>query len=334
MTSSQIRIGCLGAAKIAPAALIKPARHAQGAEVVAVAARDRSRADQFARKHSIPKVYGTYQELIEAPDVDAVYIPLPNGLHAEWTLAALAAGKHVLCEKPFTANAAEAERVAAAAAKTDLVVMEAFHWRYHPLAARMLDVIASGDLGEIHRIEAALVFPLLKASDIRWQLNLAGGSLMDAGCYPVNIVRTLAGAEPEVLSASAKVRSPGVDRFVQAELRFADGRTGHVMAGMLSSKVLRLHARVKGDKGELFVFNPLMPQMFNQFVVKANGRRVRERVKGRPTYEYQLEHFVSAVRDGSPVLTDTAGAIANMRVIDAIYRAAGLELRVGSSGRS
>ena len=333
MTSTPIRIGCLGAAKIAPAALIKPARAVQGAEVTAVAARDRSRADEFARKHSIPKVYGSYQDLVEAPDIDAVYIPLPNGLHGEWTMAALAAGKHVLCEKPFTANATEAETVAKAAAATDRVVMEAFHWRYHPMAERMLSIVGSGDLGEIERVEAALVFPLPKWSDIRWQLDLAGGSLMDAGCYPVSIVRTLAGAEPEVVTARAELHKPGVDRWIQAELRFSDGRTGQVTAGMWSRQFLRMQARVQGTKGELKVFNPVAPHVFNVLSVRAGGRTRRERVKGRPTYEYQLEHFVAAVRDGSPVLTDPRWSIENMRVIDAIYRAAGLEPRVGSSER-
>ena len=185
-----------------------------------MAARDRTRAEAFANRHSIPRVYGSYRELVEAPDLEAVYVPLPNGLHAEWTLAALAAGKHVLCEKPFAANATEAERVADAAAQSGLVVMEAFHWRYHPLATRLLEIVGRGDLGEIERIEAALIFPLLKASDIRWQLDLAGGSLMDAGCYPVHLVRTLAGAEPVVTSAVCKERSPGVDRWIRAELEF------------------------------------------------------------------------------------------------------------------
>src|ERR1041384_7462672 len=135
-----VRIGCLGAATIAPMALVKPARAGPGAEVVAVAARDRARADGFARKHGVAKAYGSYDELIADPDIDAVYIPLPNGLHGRWMLAALAAGKHVPCENPFPANAEEAEQVRAAAAATDRVVMEAFHWRYHPLAARMLEV--------------------------------------------------------------------------------------------------------------------------------------------------------------------------------------------------
>jgi predicted dehydrogenase len=331
MTTTPVRIGCLGAAGIAPAALVKPASRSTGATVAAVAARDRSRAEAFAARHSIPKVYGSYQELVEAPDVEAVYVPLPNGLHAEWTLAALAAGKHVLCEKPFTANAGEAERVAAAAAASNLVVMEAFHWRYHPLAARLLYIIAGDELGQIERIEATMIFPLLDRSDIRWSLDLAGGSLMDAGCYPVHIVRTLAGAEPVVTSALCKERTPGVDRWIRGELSFADGRTGRVTAGMWSSSIVRTHARVTGGRGSMSVINPVAPQYFNLITVRGPNRTRRFRVGGRPTYEYQLEAFVSAIRQGTPTLTGPADSVANMKTIDALYRAAGLEIRRGSS---
>src|SRR5712671_1506968 len=157
-----VRIGVLGAAKIAPAALVKPARNVARAEVVAIAARDRGRAEKFAAKHGVPNVFADYDALIAAPDVDAIYNPLPNGLHAQWTIAALEAGKHVLCEKPFTANAKEAEDVAAVQARTGLVVMEAFHYRYHPLAKRMRDIVDSGELGTIRRVETSLCFPLVK----------------------------------------------------------------------------------------------------------------------------------------------------------------------------
>jgi predicted dehydrogenase len=331
MTSLPVRIGCLGAARIAPGALVKPAQKCDGAVVAAVAARDRSRADAFATQHAIPKVYGSYRELVEAADLDAVYVPLPNNLHAPWTLSALAAGKHVLCEKPFTANAAEADRVAEAAARSELVVMEAFHWRYHPLARRLLEVVQSGELGRVRRIEAAFVFPLPRWSDIRWQLDLAGGSLMDIGCYAVHVVRTLAGAQPEVIYAESKPRSPGVDRWIRAELGFADGRTGQVTAGMWAGSVFRAHARVTGERGVMSVINPLAGHMFNLVTVRGGGGTRRERVRGRPTYEYQLEAFVSAVTRGEPVLTGPTDSVANMRVIDAIYRAAGLEPRRGST---
>jgi predicted dehydrogenase len=313
---------------------MKPAQKSAGAVVAGIAARDRAKAEAFAARHSIPTVYASYRELIEAADLDAVYVPLPNGLHAQWTLAALAAGKHVLCEKPFTANAAEAERVAEAAARSERVLMEAFHWRYHPLAHRLMEIVQSGELGRIRRIEAAFVFPLPRWSDIRWQLDLAGGSLMDIGCYAIHIVRTLAGAEPEVLWAVSRARRPGVDRWTRAELGFADGRTGEVTAGMWAGSVFRASARVTGERAVMSVINPLSPHMFNLITVRGSRGTRRERVRGLPTYEYQLEAFVSSIRQGQPVLTGPGDSVANMRIIDAIYRAAGLEPRRGSTDPS
>ena len=296
-----------------------------------MAARDAGRARSFATKLGVPVVHTSYDELLADPDVDAVYNPLPNGLHGLWTIRALEAGKHVLCEKPFTANAPEAERVAAVAERTGLVLMEAFHWRYHPLARRMLDIVDSGELGPIRHIETAMCFPLLKRSDIRWQLDLAGGALMDAGCYTVHMLRTLAGAEPEVLSAEAKLRSPGVDRVMRADMRFADGRTGRITTSMWSSSVLRMAARVEGERGTLRVFNPVAPQYFHRMTVKVDGKRRRERVKGGSTYSYQLQAFADAVLRGAPTLTPPTDSIANMRVIDDIYRAAGMEPRRGAT---
>ena len=216
----------LGAARIAPAAIVGPGRRVDGAEVVAVAARDRRRAQAFADKNGIPRVVESYEALVTDPGVDAVYNPLPNGLHGMWTLAAMAAGKHVLCEKPFTANADEARTVAAAQAGKAVVLMEAFHYRYHPLFDRVRELIATGAVGRVRHIEAALCFPLFSKKDIRWDLALAGGATMDAGCYPIHMVRHLAGSEPEVTAAQAWLRSPGVDRLMVADLRFADGVTG------------------------------------------------------------------------------------------------------------
>ena len=321
-----LRIGCLGAAKIAPAALIRPAAENNGVICAAVAARDPQRARAFAAKHHIPKVHDTYEQLLADDELDAIYNPLPNGLHGQWTLKALAAGKHVLCEKPFTANAAEAQHVADVAAGSGKVVMEAFHWRYHPLAARMLEVIAN-DLGDVEHIEAALCFPLPVFKDIRWQLPLAGGALMDAGCYPVHMVRTLAGAEPKVVRATAKLRSPGVDRRMEAEFAFPDGRTGAILTSMWSSTLLRMRVVARGSKGTMRVFNPTAPHMFNRLTISGSTGRRRERVAGQPTYTYQLEAFRAAVQEGAPTLTPPPESVANMRVIDDIYRAAGLEPR-------
>ncbi len=223
-----LRIGVLGAARITPPALVKPARLVDGVEIVAVAARDRARAESFAAKHGIPEVLDTYDDVVRAADVDAIYNPLPNGLHGVWTRRALEAGKHVLCEKPFTANAEEAERVAATAATTGLVVMEAFHYRYHPVARRMVELVASGRLGEVRHIDTSMCIPLPLPKDIRYRLELAGGATMDTGCYAIHMNRLLAGAEPEVTSAAARLAEPGVDRWMRAELAYPGGVTGRM----------------------------------------------------------------------------------------------------------
>jgi predicted dehydrogenase len=322
-----LRIGVLGAARIAPLALINPAKQNSEVVVAAVAARDASRADAFAAKHDIPRVHESYEALIADPDLDAVYNPLPNGLHGRWTRAALAAGKHVLCEKPFTANAAEAREIADLAAQSDRVVMEAFHYRYHPLALRVEEIIASGELGKLERVEAALCFPLPKFSDIRYNYSLAGGATMDAGCYAVHMVRTFGGETPEVVSAQAKLRDPQVDRAMTAELRFAGGHTGRVRCSMWSSRLLEITAHVVGDRGELRVLNPVTPQFFHRLSVRStDGKRV-ERFSRRASYAYQLDAFAAAVLRGEPVKTTPEGAVENMTVIDGIYRAAGLPLR-------
>jgi predicted dehydrogenase len=324
---SQVRIGILGAARVAPQALVNPARENAEVAVAAVAARDVSRARAFAAKHNIDRVHDSYEALINDPDLDAVYNPLPNSLHGRWTRAALAAGKHVLCEKPFTANAAEAREIAALAAMSDRIVMEAFHYRYHPLILRVEQIIASGELGKLHHVEAAFCFPLPKFSDIRYDYTLAGGATMDAGCYAVHMVRTFGGSTPEVVAAQAKLRDPQVDRAMTAELRFSGGHTGRVSCSMWSSNLLRLSARVIGDRGEARVLNPILPQLFHRLSIRsAAGKRV-ERFGRRSSYAYQLDAFAGAVLRGEPVKTTPEDAVENMAVIDAIYRAAGLPLR-------
>ncbi|MGW1160289.1 Gfo/Idh/MocA family protein [Streptomyces sp. NPDC002519] len=336
--SRDLRIGLLGAAAIAPSALIKPARQTPRVTVTAVAARDQARAEAFARKHGVPVVHAGYDALLADPRVDAVYVPLPNGLHAEWTLKALEAGKHVLCEKPFTANRAEAECVADAAdaafARSGLVVMEAFHYRYHRLAERMREVVASGELGELHRVEAEVCFPLPRFSDIRYDYTLAGGATMDAGCYAVHVARLL-GGDPSVTSARMMTlrRDPRIDRAMSAELAFPSGATGRVRASMWSRRVVSIRARAVGTDGELNVTNFVMPQLYHRMTIRAprsSGGHVvrRERVPRNPSsYACQLAAFAAAVLDGGPVITFARDAVATMGVLDGIYRAGGLPLR-------
>jgi predicted dehydrogenase len=327
----RLRIGILGAAKIAAAAMVKPARTVSNVDVVAIAARDPERAQRYADKHGIERVLPSYADLIADPEIDAVYNPLPNGLHAEWTLAAIAAGKHVLCEKPFTANAAEARQVADAAAEGGVTVVEAFHYRYHPLAERMRTIAHGDHLGTVREIRTSMCFPLPKFSDIRYQYDLAGGAMMDAGCYALHCLRLLGTGEPEVVSAQALLQSPKIDRAMSADFRFPDGVRGHLETSMWSKRVLNLTAKVVGDRGTMHVFNFVAPQYYNLLSLTIDGHTRRERVRGGATYVLQLKRFAASVLRGEPSLTPAEDAVTTMGLIDDVYAAAGLPLRGAGS---
>jgi predicted dehydrogenase len=326
--AAPVRIGILGASRFAPMILIKPAQGNAEVVVAAVADRDLSCARAFATKHGIARVHDSYEALTADPDLDAVYIVLPNSLHGRWTRAALAAGKHVLCEKPFTANAAEAREIAELAANSDRVVMEALQYRYHPLTLRVEQIIATGELGKLERVDVALCVLLPKRSNANvYDYSLAGGALMDAGSYAVDMVRTFGGSTPEVVSAQAKLSGPQLDRAMTAQLRFTSWLTGRLRCALWSSDLFRASAKLIGDRGELRVLSPAAPHLFRRLSVRSADSKRVERFPARSSFAYQLDAFAAAVLRGEPVKTTPEDAIENMTVIDAIYRAAGLALR-------
>lgn len=328
MTSfSPLRIGILGAAAIVPMALTKPARQVREVQVLAIAARDPKRAYSFAKRHHIPRVHQTYAALLADPDIDAIYNPLPNSLHAEWTIRALQAGKHVLCEKPIASNTTEAEEMAKAARETGLVLSEAFAYRYFPLTEHVKQIMKSGELGNIQHIDAQFCFLLPSPKNIRFNFELAGGALMDCGCYPVSLIRYLAEAEPVVEKAEARLFAPQVDHNMTADLSFSDGRTAHLECGMLSPKVFRSVLNVQGDAGRLRVISPFQPHWFHWLSVHGQNGKHSERVRGENSYTLQLRAFVRAIRGDMKLNTDPDDAVCNMRVIDAIYEKAGLNRR-------
>jgi predicted dehydrogenase len=328
-----LRVGVLGAAKIAPKALLDPARLHPDVEVTAVAARDEATARAYAERHGIPRVLPDYAALVADEELDVVYNPLPMSLHGRWTIAALEAGKHVLCEKPFTANGDEAAAVVEVAERTGLVVMEAFHYRYHPLADRIVELLRRREIGELRSVDSWFRARINRPEDIRWRLEMAGGSLMDIGTYPLHLMRTVAG-EPEVVSARAIERSPGIDRTILAHLRFSDGPyhrgtvEGRLSSAMLSRRGRGSGALIIGTRGTIRVDGFVQPTTHNRIeVVSPRGSRAKSFPSTVTTYQGQLEAFVRAVRDGAPVPTDGPDAVAQMRAIDAIYTAAGLEPR-------
>lgn len=322
-----LRIGVMGAARIASAALLQPAQLQSAAAVVAIAARDRARAAEMAGRWSIPHVHADYESLVTDSTIDAIYIALPNSLHAEWTLRAMAEGKHVLCEKPFAMNASEAARVADAASAAGVVAMEAFHSLYHPLAQAMRDIVDGGSLGTITHISATFWGRDRPVGDIRRNYELGGGSMMDLGCYCVRFLRWLRPGEPSVTAAQAALWSPTVDQMMKAELLWPDGCRGTVTCGFRRWRIPMARLHVRGTQGEMIVLNPVMPQVAHLLVVRRGARVSARRVPGRSTYSHQLEAFTNAVRTGRKVASDARDAVDNMRVIDAIYQRAGLPVR-------
>lgn len=326
-SSSPLRIGILGAASIVPMALTNPAKSVPEVQILAIAARDPKHAYKIAKKHHIPRVHQTYTALLADQDIDAVYNPLPNSLHAEWTIKALKAGKHVLCEKPFASNSEQAEAMARVAGETGLVLGEAFAYRYHPLTARVKEILSSGELGKIKHMEAEFSFLLPSPNNIRFNYELAGGALMDCGCYPASLIRFLAGAEPRVEHAEARLLRPQVDHKMSADLTFEDGRTARLTCGMLSPKLFTSIVKVEGEAGKLRLIGPFQPHIFHRLTIEKEGNTRKERVPGENSYTLQLRAFVRAIRSGRKMNTDPGDAIGNMRLIDAIYEKAGLQKR-------
>jgi predicted dehydrogenase len=322
-----LRIGVLGASRIAEQAIVGPAAEL-GHRLVAVAARDRGRAEIFAEKYGVERVLDSYDEVLADAEVDAVYNPLANSLHGTWNIAAVRAGKPVLAEKPYANNADEARAVAAESKAAGVPVVEAFHYRYHPVMGRLLELIESGELGELRHVDVTMEMPSPAPDDPRWSLAMAGGVLMDLGCYGLHVMRTIGkviGAAPEVVSASAVERDPGVDERCDVDLRIGDvtARSAH---SMVDDDFL-FTISVQGSRAEALVHNFVKPQEDDRLTVRtATGERV-ERLGTRGSYTYQLEAFAAHLTDGTPLPVDDADAIENMVLIDAAYRAAGLNPR-------
>jgi predicted dehydrogenase len=325
-----IRIGILGAARIAPRGIITPANDLLDTEAIAVAASSLERARDFAATHSLPLAFGSYAELLARDDIDLVYVALPPSAHLRWCTAALANGKHVLVEKPFANNAQDAAQMVAAAKGAGRHLIEGFHYRFHPLMLQALTQLRAGAIGRIRHIEAVFNANLPDTpGELRYIEELGGGALMDLGCYCVHWIRTVTGDEPEVVKASARCITPGVDIQARAELAFPSGPTATLECSMQpeDGKLFR-RLRVHGDKGMLEFDNPVTPHAGATLSIEAPDAPLPQIVSGgETTFHFQLRHVLDVIAGRAKPLTGGDDALGNMRAIDAIYRAAGLKPR-------
>jgi xylose dehydrogenase (NAD/NADP) len=303
------------------------AREANGVELVAVASRGRERAEEYARENEIPKAHGSYEALLADPDVEAVYIPLPNSLHVEWSIRALEHGKHVLCEKPLSRRTADVERAFEVAERQQRLLMEAFMWRHNPQTRRLVELIDDGAVGRVRVIRAAFGFVALDPANVRLQAALDGGGLMDVGCYCVSATRLIAG-EPERVSAEQALGGDGVDVAFAATMRHADDVISHFDAGLaLDSRDL---LEVVGDGGSLLLEDPWHCR--NPLIQLRRGAEA-ERIEIEPANSYRLEaeNFSAAIRGEAAPLLGRDDALGQARTIEALYESADTGLAVALS---
>jgi D-xylose 1-dehydrogenase (NADP+, D-xylono-1,5-lactone-forming) len=288
-------------------------------EVVAVASRDRDRAEAYAREHGLARAYGSYEELLADPEVDAVYNPLPNSLHVPWSERALEAGKHVLCEKPLSRRPADVERLFDVAEREGLVVVEAFMYRHHPQTQRVADLVREGAIGRLRLIRAAFSFPLTDAANIRMRSELDGGALMDVGCYCVSGCRLLAG-EPERVSGEQTLTPTGVDAAFHGTLRFAGDVVGQFDASFLVPHRQSLEA--VGEEGQLVVEAPWRQDWGGRVLLRRGDDVEEVEIPPANAYRLELEDFATAIRGEREPLLGREDALGQARAIDALLRAA------------
>jgi len=288
-------------------------------QFVAVGSRDLGRAQAFASEHGLARAHGSYEELLADPEVDAIYNPLPNSLHVEWSIKALEAGKHVLCEKPMSRHPDEVDRAFDVAEREGRVLEEAFMWRHHPQVARTRELIAAGDIGDLRVIRAAFAFVAADPNDIRLQADLDGGGLMDVGCYCVSGCRTLASAEPVRGYAEYIPGGIGVDVALAATLRFPGDVVAHFDCGVSYLGGDQLEA--VGSEGSVFLDDPWHGR---EAVIELRRNGLVERIETGPANSYALElaDFEAAVRGEDPPLLTRADAVAQARAIEALYTSA------------
>jgi D-xylose 1-dehydrogenase (NADP+, D-xylono-1,5-lactone-forming) len=313
--------GLLSTARI-NRAVIEAARKSDRAEVVAVASRTASRAEEYAREQRIERAHGSYEALLQDDAVEAVYVPLPNSLHVEWTLRALAAGKHVLCEKPFSRSPDDVEEVFHRAEESGLVVSEGFMWRHHPQTARLLELAREDVIGRLRLVHASFSFDIVAehgAGDTRLDPTLDGGALMDVGSYCVNAIRLLAG-EPDRVHAQQTLGPTGVDLSFVGTLALPGEVLGEFDAGFASPR--RGQLEVVGEEGVVFVAAPWQPQEPVIELRRAGDERELIPVDPADSYLLELDNVSGAIQGETDLLLGRADAVGQARALEALHRAA------------
>ncbi|HKV46025.1 MAG TPA: Gfo/Idh/MocA family oxidoreductase [bacterium] len=318
MTVQTIHWGILGVANIAVKAVIPAIQHAANGSLDAIASRTAAKAQEAARGLGIARAHGSYEALLADPAIDAIYIPLPNSLHREWTIRCAEAGKHVLCEKPLAPTAAECTEMIAACHEHRVTLMEAFMYRFHPRTERVARAVADGALGEVRLVRAAFTFQISNPRNIRLQPALAGGALYDVGCYAVNVSRMILG-EPEGVFACGRIGEHGVDDQLGGVLTYPGGRMALIDCGLALAR--RQTYEVVGTDARLSVPLAFLPGTADaEWHLTRGADRSTEVIPGVDQYQLMIEHFGRAAGSGARPALPPEDAVGTLRVIEALHR--------------
>lgn len=318
----KLRWGILSTANIAQEWLIPAMQESEYAEVVAVASRDLARAEAYAKECNIPSAFGSYEELLQNPGIDAIYNPMPNHLHIPWSIKAIEAGKHVLCEKPIGLDAVETQKLIDLAEQTNLVVMEAFMYRFHPQWARVQELIKSGELGAIKHVQASFTYHNTDPKNVRNMPGIGGGGIMDIGCYCISAIRLIFGKEPLRVIGNLELDPEfQTDRHASGMLDFGDGMATFNCSTQSNASQM---VKIIGEKGTLWVENPFYRRddMPSRILVQRDHENEEIIVGHHNQYLDQINAFSLAALNGQPTPTPLADALANMKVIDGIFSSA------------
>jgi len=317
----KVKWGILGTARIALRAVIPAIQQSTNGTVIGIASRSSSKALETAKSLGIRNSYASYIELLNSPEIDAVYIPLPNNMHREFAVIAAEKGKHVLCEKPLAINSRECEEMIHACEHHHVWLMEAFMYRFHPQISKLKEIVDSGSIGKIAAFRAAFRTSQSDPSDIRFQKDLGGGSLMDVGCYCINVMRQLVDAEPTVILGIARFDGKtGVDETFTGILRFPGLEIGLFDCGFRSTLHQRLE--VMGDKGTLEVLTPFLAGNSPRIILHGMGGEEELAFDAANSYKLMVEHFNQSILNDHPPLFPPIDGLNNMRVIDALFESA------------
>lgn len=316
---SKLRWGLLGTARINKA-LIRPVRSSKNSVLAAVASRSHEKALEYAKEWGIPQYYSNYEELLEDPSIDIIYISLPNSLHAEWTIKAMQHGKHVLCEKPLTTSSNDIDKVIKIAQETGMIIAEAFMYRHHPQTMLVKELIDKGKIGNLQLIRGSFCYTNSRPADVRLDPHLGGGCLWDVGCYPISYARYIVGCEPSEVYGHQIIGNTGVDIFFVGELLFPGSIICQFECSFISP--YKAHVEITGKIGRISIQSPYKPGLREKLVIDLNNQSQTIPIRGKELYSGEVEDIENAIINGKPGKISLKDSRGNIAVIEALYSSA------------